>query len=190
MQNESSGRGEDSFEAMLAPLMVEEEIQELQRDVPLNALPWKEIGQRYSRVRTVMDSGAAETVGPPEMAPHLKIRPSVGSQRGQHYISASKQRLPNLGQQTLHAVTEDYQPAAMTFQIAEVSRPLSAVGEITDKGNVVVFGPKGGFILNLETRKQTRFGREGGIYVMDLWIENPVGREGEGDTSTFPRQGR
>ena len=124
------------------------------------------------------------------MAPHLKIRPSVGSQRGQHYISASKQRLPNLGQQTLHAVTEDYQPAAMTFQIAEVSRPLSAVGEITDKGNVVVFGPKGGFILNLETRKQTRFGREGGIYVMDLWIENPVGGEGEGETSTFPRQGR
>ena len=180
---------EESFDEMLAPLTIEEEIQELQKDVPLNTLPWKEVGRQYSRVRTVMDSGAAESVGPPEMAPHLKIRPSVGSQRGQHYISASKQRLPNLGQQTLHAVTEDYQSAAMTFQIAEVSRPLSAVGEITDKGNVVVFGPRGGFILNLETRKQTRFGREGGIYVMDLWIESPEGCTQEGRTTTFPRQG-
>ena len=133
----------------------------------------------------MIDSGAAQTVGPPEMAPHIKVQPSIGSMRGQHFISASKQRLPNMGQQTIHAVTDNYATAAMTFQIADVSRPLSAVGEMCDAGNVVVFGPRGGYILNMNGGAKTTFGREGGIYVMYLWIPNPGGET----NSTFPRQG-
>ena len=183
--------GDESLEALLAPFTIDEEIREFQKqetagsDQPLHALPWKATGEQYNRVRTVIDSGAAETVGPPEMAPHLKVRPSAGSERGQHYISASKQRIPNLGQHTLHALTDDYSPAAMTFQIAAVSRPLTSVGELCDSGNVVAFGPKGGFIQNVASGHKTRFPREGGIYVMDLWIKTPEGTE----TTTFPGRG-
>ena len=96
-----------SKEPVLAPLTIEEEVQRVQQDTPVHTLPWKEIGRKHSKVKTVVDSGAADTVGPPSMAPHLRVQPSAGSMRGQHYVSASKQRLPNLGQQTLNAITDD-----------------------------------------------------------------------------------
>ena len=106
------------------------------------------------------------------MAPHLGVKPSPGSRRGQHYVSASKQRLPNLGQVTLNALTNDYEKTLMTFQVAEVSRPLTSVGEVCDRGNLVVFGPGGGYILSLNGQSRTKFQRNKGIYELDLWIEN------------------
>ena len=74
----------------------------------------------------------------------------------------------------------------MTFQVAEVSRPLTAVGQVCDKGNLVVFGPKGGFIIDQEGKSKTRFQRNNGIYELDLWID-----DGEnGDATGFPRPGK
>ena len=60
----------------------------------------------------------------------------------------------------------------MKFQIAEVSRPLTSVCEVCDSGNIVVFGSKGGYVLALDGQSKTRFERTGGIYELDLWIEN------------------
>ena len=56
------------------------------------------------------------------------------------------------------------------FQIAEVTRPLTAVGTTCDKGNFVVYDPCGGCIYNLATGIQTNFTRRGGIYELDLWM--------------------
>ena len=100
-------------------------------------------------------------------------------------MSASKQKLPNLGQQTISAVTSEYNRAAMTVQIADVSRPLTSVGEVCDRGNFVLFGPKGGYILPLEGGSRTRFERTGGIYELELWLDDCADM-----SSDFPRQGR
>ena len=76
--------------------------------VPLPALSWKdESHPQWVRIRTVMDSGAAESVAPPSMAPGVVMEESPGSQRGQHYISASAGRLPNMGQQRLQVKTNE-----------------------------------------------------------------------------------
>ena len=90
-----------------------------------------------------------------------------------------------MGQQTVSALTSDYQRALMTFQVAEVSRPLTSVGEVCDKGNLVVFGPRGGYIMSLTGGSRTRFQRHGGIYELDLWLD-----ESAGDGEYFPGQGR
>ena len=179
-------------DAEVLPLTVAEEVEVIRQalgensnDTQVHSLGWKETEGRYTRVRSVMDSGAAETVAPPTMAPTVRIRPSAGSMRGQHYVSASKQRLPNLGQQTISAVTSEYNRAAMTFQIADVSRPLTSVGEVCDRGNFVLFGPKGGYILPLEGGSRTCFERTGGIYELGLWLDDCADL-----SSDFPRQGR
>ena len=54
-----------------------------------------------------MDSGAAESVAPPSVAPRVKIEESDGSRRGQTYLSASGDRLPNLGEKKLDVTTSD-----------------------------------------------------------------------------------
>ena len=44
---------------------------------------------KYAKVCCVIDSGAADHVTSREMAPHMDIKPSHGSQRGQHYVAAN-----------------------------------------------------------------------------------------------------
>ncbi len=53
-------------------------------DLPLNAISWRdESHPQWVRVRSVMDSGAAQSVAPPSMASGVLIEASPGSQRGQ-----------------------------------------------------------------------------------------------------------
>ena len=110
-----------------------------------------------------MDSGAAQSVAPPSMVSGVVIETSPGSQRGQHNVSASGGRLPNMGQQKLKIQTNEGRDAMVLYQIAEVSRPLTAVSQTCDNGNWVVYTPEGGFIWNLKTGGKTSFERRGGI---------------------------
>ena len=75
-----------------------------------------------------MDSGAAERVGPPTMAPGVPIQESPGSRRGQAYIAARHERIPNRGQQVLEVTTNEGREKKALYQVAEVTRPLTSVG--------------------------------------------------------------
>ena len=70
----------------------------------------------------------------------------------------------------------------MTVQVAEVKRPLTSVGRICDRGNRVIFGRGGGVVQNLRTGNITKFRRDGGIYVLDMWVDrmnkHPFGGQG------------
>ena len=126
----------------------------------------------WVKVETVLDSGAAESVAPSSVAPWVKVRESVGSQNGQTYQSASGTKIANEGEKELQVVTEDGIEAEATFQVADVTRPLSAVSKICDKGNMVVFTQEGGFIQN-GMGHRTFFRRENNVYMMDLYIKAP-----------------
>ena len=54
---------------------------------------------------------------------------------------AAGAKIANQGEKKLKVVTEEGQEAEATFQIAEATRPLSAVSKICDKGNT---GPTSG----------------------------------------------
>ena len=96
------------------------------------------------------------------------------------YNTASKEKLPNLGQQQLQACTSDGMDTEILFQIADVSKPLVSVSAICERGNRVTFGRGGGFIQNLETGVRTPFFRQNGIYVLEMWLLN--------EPSSFHRQ--
>ena len=135
-----------------------------------------------------MDSGPAQSVAPPSMAPGVSIEASPGSQRGQHYVSASGGRLPNMGQQKLRCQTNEGKDTMVLYQVAEVSRPLTAVSQTCDHGNWVVYTPHGGFIYNLATGGETNFERRGGIYELAPWV-NEADLSGGSSSTGFPRQG-
>ena len=136
--------------------------------------------QKWVKVESVVDSGASAPVAPPSMLPGVKIEESEGSKRGQKYTSASKHKLKNLGQQQVHACTEDGDTTDLLFQIADVSKPLVSVSAICERGNRVIFGRAGGVVQNLHSGKQIPFYRRNGIYVLSLWLqdsdERPFGR--------------
>ena len=109
-------------------------------------------------------------VAPPSMVPSVKIVPSEGSKRGMKYTSASKHKLPNLGQQAIHACTEDGHMTDVLFQVADVSKPLISVSALCERGNRVIFGKAGGIVKNLRTGTETAFYRQNGIYILSMWL--------------------
>ena len=151
--------------ACLHPLIKEPEKKEL------NSFRGFRNDGGWVNVRGVMDSGASEGVAPPDMCPTYAVVDSPGFCAGQHYVSASKDKLPNLGQQILSVVLEDGQDSNVKSQIAGISRPLSSVSEICDSGNQVIFGRSGGMVLNLSTGKETHFARENGVYILEFWVK-------------------
>ena len=138
----------------------------------LNAVgQWRQVENNMVRVKAALDSGALDPVAPPTMAPGVAIKDSNGSRTGQHYGSASGHRIPNLGEQHITGVVPSGAERAMTFQVAEVTRPLLSVGRICDKGNVVTFGSSGGVIVDLVTGEETPFLRDGdGMYQLEFWM--------------------
>ena len=88
---------ESPSDSNLLPLTIDDSFPLV--DTPLHAVSWKdESHPMWVKIKTVMDSGAAESVAPPTMAPRVSISESPGSKNGQHYVSASAGRLPNMGQ--------------------------------------------------------------------------------------------
>ena len=138
----------------------------------------------WEELVAVVDSGAVDCVAPSAIASETPIEESPGSKIGQKYSTANGVRLPNQGQKRVTSVTADGQTLGMTYQIADVTKPLNSVGRICDKGKAVVFGAQGGYILDLHTLEKVKFTREQGVYLMRTWI--PVG---EGAPMPFHRQG-
>ena len=69
---------------------------------------------------------------------------------------------------------------ALTFQVAEVKKPLISVKRITEKGNQVCFGPRkeDSFILNVETGDKVFLRKNGrGSYLLDVTFAS--GRKAE-----------
>ena len=56
----------------------------------------------------------------------------------------------------------------MTFQVTEVKKALAAVWRITEKNNIIQFGPQAhqNFIMDLNTRRKIMLHRSGGTYIV------------------------
>ena len=78
----------------------------------------------------------------------------------------------------------------MIFQVAAVNKILASIAGICDNGNTVMFRQDGGTIMHMETKRETHFKRQGNVYVMDMWIRNPVHANVKGKSEHFARHGR
>ena len=76
----------------------------------------------------------------------------------------------------------------MKFQLADVQRPLIAVSHITRAGNKVELLEDGGVITNRKTGKTIKIQREGGVYVLNMWVVPPKPKGAV--ASGFPRPGK
>lgn len=165
----------------LCTLEEQEEVDVEEPDeVPLAALfdPELELlhipeSTEWVKIESVVDSGAAESVQPANMVPWVPMVESEGSRRGQTYTSAGGERLPNLGEKKLSVLTPDGRPASARYQCADVTRALSAVSQMCDQGNRVVFEQHGGYLENLHDGTQTHFKRVNNVYIMELYVEKP-----------------
>ena len=138
---------------------------------------WAKRDGEWMCVESIMDSGAVNHAAPPEVAPHVEIKPSAGSVAGKMYSMADGNTKPNLGEKPMDFIATDGKGAHQVYQMAQISKPLTSVGEICDKRNRVVFGSSGGFIYNLDTHRVIPFHRKNKLYAMNQWVrlkKNPT----------------
>ena len=76
--------------------------------------------------------------------------------------------------------------AQATFQVADINRPLTSVSKICDKGNVVIFTSKGGYVHNLHSGARVPFAREANIYALEMWVARPGDEAQSGFTRRSP----
>ena len=114
-----------------------------------------------------------------------------------HYLSADGGRVPNLGETRVHFETKERHRVNHVFQVADIKKPILSVDSLTKSGNEVRFHTGGGTITNNRTKKQIRFSKRGGVYVLEVLVaphrkvERPTGptTTNSGGQPGFTRQG-
>ena len=138
---------------------------------------------------SIVDSGAVDSVAPTSTIPSVPAKESVGSQAGQTYYSADGTPIPNKGEKAFRAWTDEGVQIGQTFQMADVTRPLCSVGRMTDQNNMVIFGRKGGYILNLVDWSAIYFPRNQGVYTLRTWVRRATPSKKSSALPPFVRQG-
>ena len=100
-------------------------------------------------------------------------------------MAANRHKIANLGQRTLQGVTDRGVPLGMTWQVAEVKKPLASVGRMCDAGHVAVLIKDGGCVVPRERMEEMmgqlervgqstlRMKRENGVCNFNLWVPTP-----------------
>jgi hypothetical protein len=141
-------------------------------DPTLNALGVKTPGAVL--IEAVVDSGAADPVARAGTFGG-KVMPSTMSKAGRKYRGPDGTRIPNEGQQQVQFTSDEGHRCGMTWQIADVERPLIAVSHLSAAGNNVIFTKTGGEIVNNATGKKIKIQKKGGVYVLRMWVPGPQG---------------
>lgn len=128
-----------------------------------------------------MDSGAEESVAPPNLFPGV-VSPSPMSRSGRRYRAANGTRILNLGQQNVQFLSGEGHRCGLPFQVAEVERLFISVAKLAAAGNRVELGKNSGKIVNDKTGRTIALQRSGGVYVLRMNVSAAP--------SDFPRQGR
>ena len=152
----------------------ERELHPLGRDELVNNLRRKLVKIRRG---LTIDSGAADHVIPMNWIKGMKVVPSPGSRRGVHYVAASGQRIPNLGQTTIVFVTTEGVAVKMTFQVADINKPLVSVRRLIKDGWRVVFDEKASFLVRKDSKEVIQLRGERGVYVIDASVNEGFMRQ-------------
>ena len=150
-------------------------------------------GNGWTEMEVTIDSGACETVMPEELCSHIKITPSLQSLRGDEYEVANGETVPNLGERRCVAMTSGSQvPKQITFQCADIHKPLLSTACAADAGYETRLQQQGGYLEHVETKDRIPVYRRENLYYLTMWVRaQPDGGEAAGEgASGFTRQGR
>ena len=98
----------------------------------------------------MVDSGAAVSVCPLGYAPEI---PMTNHSRRATLRTATGAQIEHAGQKTVEYENSDGGSVNVSFEVADVTRPLVAVGELQKRGMTVVMGPHGSFVTRGQVAK-------------------------------------
>ena len=117
------------------------------------------------------------TVFPPSVGTAYALTQGEAAKAGVTYEVANGEEIPNLGERLLPVVTAEGTVRGVRAQVADVSKPLQAVRQLTRTGHLVVFGDGPGgeqhYVLNRVTGEMNMIRDDGINYIMGLYVMPP-----------------
>jgi hypothetical protein len=123
----------------------------------------------WEKITVTIDSGAVDSVGPRTMATDLPIKDTPASRAGLKYRAANGTTIDNLGEKSIQGITRQGKKVGMTFQVADVTKPLGAVRAMLAAGNKVVFESGNSYIQDKTRTIKTPIEERNGAFVFDIW---------------------
>jgi hypothetical protein len=126
----------------------------------------------WERIVLTVDSGASETVVPPDVASCLPLLHT--SQVGTEYEVANGGVVVNLGERRADVIMKLGSKTSMilSFQVVKVHKPLLAVSRLVEAGHKVLFDKDDPHIM-LSSGEKVAMKCRDGTYEIELWIRNP-----------------
>ena len=136
----------------------------------------------WIEIEVTVDSGACETVMPSDVCPGIMVHRSSCS-HGAEYEVANGESLPNLGERRCLLMSLGSTSAKhITFQVADVHKPLLSVSRCADMGFRCILEKHGGY-LEHTSGERIQLQRRDNLYVMRAWVKNnPDGQPYSGDS--------
>ena len=125
----------------------------------------------WVEIEVTIDSGACDTVMPTGLCPHISIISTEESRQGMEYEVANGETIPNVGERRCLLMSEDSdRPKRITFQCADIHKPLLSVSRCADLGYQCVLDKEGGQLIDRSNGEIIPLHRHGNLYVMRAWI--------------------
>ena len=133
-----------------------------------------------------MDSAAVESVMPRHMVdgmrsdPTQPLRQGAAAKAGVTYVSADGGEIPNEGEHMVEMLTKEGHHCGMTWQVADIQKPLLAVTALASTGHEVRFRENDGEIVHKKSGKNIKFIKKGNLYVLTVWMKEAAGFRRQG----------
>ena len=128
----------------------EEKFEEIERDIATFSghtnPPWRKETEKCYKLELTVDSGAHESVTPPDTIPGMI--PGKGKHSDPYY-AANGTRIENYGAIGIRGLTSEKAPLNCTMQVAGVNKPLVATIDMVEAGHLVVLSKTGGVAKRL-----------------------------------------
>ena len=120
-----------------------------------------------------VDSGACDTVMPLSSCTAISVAEFPQSKSGMSYEVANGADIPNLGERRCLMLTPGcHTPKRITFQVADVHKPLLSVTRAADAGFDCLLGKKGGWLIPQDWGESVPITRRGNLYFMTCWVKS------------------
>ena len=130
----------------------------------------------WIQMEVTVDSGACDTVMPISSC-SFKILPSYQSKNSMEYEVANGESIANLGERRCFIRTPgSREERRITFQVADVHKPLLSVTRAADAGFDCLLTDTGGFLIPRQSWESRNdwipISRRGNLYTMTCWVKS------------------
>ena len=127
--------------------------------------------EEWIELEVTVHSGACSSVMPIASCEGIDIIENELSRNGAEYEAANGATIPDLGERRCEVMTVgSLQPKRITFQVADVHKPLLSISGCADMGFDCFLGQNGGQLRDRVTGELIPLERHGSLYTVRMWV--------------------